>query len=128
MSNKPEPDWKDAVCPFKRFNKYFKMFIRELSKSYPQVGEYKFILAGYKILKTVSKKLPLKLWKDTITNDMIDAITQKNGDYFTSPEFTVAGYENISDMMKREWKGMDTHSRDIVWQHMQCLVVLSRQC
>lgn len=116
------------TCPYTKFNKYFKTFVRELGKTYPDVSEYKWMLAGYKVLKTINKKFPYKLWSDCITEDIVAAIFRKDDSYFFRPDFHIKGYDNVTQMMKREWPRVDAHSRDMIWQHMMCLVALAQHC
>jgi len=116
------------LCPYKRFNKHFKEFIRELMKTYPHVTEYKVMLAGYKITKTISKKLPFKIWTDVINEDMRVVIVNKDPSKILDPNFNVSEYEYVINMMRREWPNMNTHSQEMVWQHMNVLMILADDC
>lgn len=126
--NKNKDNIDNISCPYKKFNKYFKTFIRELAKTYPHVSEYKWVIAGYKIFKTINKKIPSKVWHEVMTAEIKDAVFKKNAEYFLNPEFTVKGYDNVTQMMRREWPLMDAHSHEMIWQHMMCIIALAQNC
>lgn len=123
---------KDAKedSPYKVFCQALKTFIRDLIRVYPDSSELKMVHAGYKIVKTVSKKLVQSLFQTTV-EPYRDYIIKRDDSFF--PNFTLpddygAIYKALLPSLQNMWKGCDDLTRDAVWSHMQVLLVLSDKC
>ena len=111
------------------FNKAFKNFIRCSIEAFPDMKELKIVLITYKMLKTLSKKQPCKLFT-TMTSSCHDAIFMKDENYFmmngvNCPEATLS---SMSPAIQKKWMSLDNANKDIIWQHLQVLVALSKKC
>ena len=113
---------------YKDFNKYMKSFLKELIVVFPNIGEIKIILASCTISKKLNKKLPHKLFNKYIACNYEQHIVDKNELYFLSDEFKFSSWEAIEKMIKRELRSLDDANKKVVWDHLQCLVVLNRKC
>jgi hypothetical protein len=118
--------------PYKNFNKAFKVFIRDLMRSYPDQSEFKLMHTGYKLLKTVNKKLPNQLFKSTF-DSYYENIRRKDDSFFMSHEFSIPDdfgmiYRAMVPVFINMWKGADANTREAVWQHMNHLYDLSIKC
>lgn len=112
-----------------RFNKSLKEFIRALSASYPKVVEYKLLLLTYKTVKTVSKKKPCSIFISLTNENCQEAILAKNEDYFhNNPVECPEMLRGAMAAIKEGWNSMTQENKDVIWQHMQVLVLLSRKC
>ena len=57
--------------PYKRFNSTIKDFIRKIISIFPEQKEFQIFLLIYKIVKSISKKTPQKMFKEyIIVNNM----------------------------------------------------------
>lgn len=113
---------------YKDFYKYMKTFLKELIAAFPHIGEIKIILASCTISKKLNKKLPHKLFNKYIAAHYEKQIVERDEDYFLSDEFKFSFWETIEKVIKRELKSLDDVNKRVIWDHLQCLIVLNRKC
>lgn len=113
--------------PYKNFNKATKTFMKELISTYPDMTELKTLLVFFKMLKSVSKKSPQKLFVQLLS-DHYDDLLAKRWDYFLSDQFTYEPVKDVLERLKVVFRAMDDANRDIIWQHMVVLIGLSNRC
>jgi hypothetical protein len=111
------------------FNKALKHFVRCSIEAFPDFKELKVLLITYKMLKTINKKQPCKLFL-AMTSNCQDAILAKDEQYFIEnglycPENSI---QSLSAAFKEKWFALDSTNKDVIWQHLQVLVLLSRKC
>lgn len=114
--------------PYISFNKALKEFIKCSIERFPHVKELKMMLMSYKMLKTLSKKRPCKLFK-SITHDCQDSIMNKDESYFLQygcDSSSIADTFNAT--IHKEWDQMTDDDKNAIWQHLQVLVLLSHKC
>lgn len=121
----------DVGNPYKNFNKAFKMFVRDLMRAYPNHSEFKLMHTGYKMIKTVNKRLVHSLFKSTM-KPYYEQILKKDDSFFLTPDFTIpddfsAIYKAMVPIFIRLWKESETN-REAVWNHMHVLIALSKKC
>lgn len=117
---------------YTEFNKAFKGFIKDLSRSYPDVPEFKMMLGGYKVVKTLNKKYVSQLFKSTI-NPYVKNIMERDASFFINPGFTLSDeysivYKAMVPVFVNLWTKSDEVNREAVWNHLQYLILLSNKC
>lgn len=119
----------DEECNFKAFNKALKDFIRCTMDSFPQYVELKLLLATYKMLKTINKKRPCRLFQN-MTENCQDHILSKDEAFFQENGIQCpdASVQSVMQTMNNVWSQLDEQNKDAVWQHLQKLVLLSKKC
>jgi hypothetical protein len=111
------------------FNRSLKFFLRSFTDHFPEVKEFKLLMPTYKMLKTVNKKRPYRLFYKMIENCQ-DAILAKDEDYFRTHaiECPESVLENIAKAVADRWMSMDRETKEVIWQHLAVLVLNAREC
>ena len=123
----------DVQCPYKTFNKGFKGFLKDLKRTFPNMTELKLMYGGYKIVKTLNKKMVVDLWREVAENPYGDHIKKHDDTFFISPDFKASevlspAYAAIVPTLIETWKHLDDDNKKKVWAHLDVLVVLSSKC
>jgi hypothetical protein len=117
--------------PYKNFNKATKMFIKDLMRSYPTIPEFKMILAGYKMIKSINKKLVHQMFVTTV-EPYTENIKKRDDSFFTAefklPEDYSIVYKAMLPVFVNLWQVCDEVNREAVWTHLEYLLKKSEKC
>lgn len=117
-----------SVDQYKNFNKALKMFIRSLIQAYPDFPEFKLFHTAYKMIKTVSKKQPYKIFM-RMTESCQDKILAKDEAYFfaTTLEVPESMLAKVYFNSGKKWLEFDQETKDAIWNHLIVLVGMARK-
>ena len=115
--------------PYIKFNKTLKYFIRCMIEAFPESSEYKIMHTVYKLLKTLSKKQPLKIFM-SISKDCQEEILAKNEKYFFDNTLAIPDSQllKVYHTSAQRWLTFDDETKKAIWDHMAALVHRSREC
>jgi hypothetical protein len=113
---------------YKEFNHCLKTFMRELMSGFPDVRELKIMFGLYKVMKTMSKKMPQRYFHQLIAEKHSSDIINKNYSYFLSDEFDDKDVSYILKPIKNSFAELDNHNKDIIWKHMIVLLSYNKRC
>lgn len=117
---------------YKEFAFAVKEFIKDLMRSFPSVTEFKLIFAAYKVIKTFGKKHVYRAWCEAMGDDLEHAIRNRDDRFITSPDFSLPRsywmYDEYVPVFRNLWLGMDDHSKDAIWRHLQHIMALGDKC
>jgi len=115
--------------PYIKFNKTLKYFIRCMIEAFPDCSEYKVLHTVYKLLKTLSKKQPYKIFM-AITKDCQEEILSKNEKYFVDTILTIPDTQliRVYQTSSQRWITFDDETKNAIWNHLIALVHRSREC
>jgi hypothetical protein len=114
--------------PYKAFNQALKMFIRSLIQAYPDFSEFKLFHTAYKMIKTVSKKQPCKIFT-RMTEGCQEKILAKDEPYFFATTLDVPDsmLSRVYVNSGQKWREFDQETKDAIWAHLTVLVSLARK-
>lgn len=83
----------------------------------------------YKLLKTLSKKQPLKIFM-SISKDCQEEILAKNEKYFFDNTLAIPDSQllKVYHTSAQRWLTFDDETKKAIWDHMAALVHRSREC
>lgn len=118
-----------STDPHVRFNKTLKFFIRCMIEAFPDHSEYKLLHTVYKLLKTLSKKQPLKIFMN-ITATCQDKIIARDEKYFFDTTLPIPETRLLKIYHKsaERWLTFDQETKDKIWDHLVALVERSKAC
>lgn len=118
-----------SLDPFIKFNKTLKYFIRCMIEAFPEHSEYKLLHTVYKLLKTLSKKQPYKIFM-TMTCNCHDRIIAKDEPYFFANTLDVpeSRLQKIYYKSAERWQTFDQETKDKIWEHLISLVNRAQEC
>lgn len=115
--------------PYKAFNTQLKEFIRELDRIYENESCFKFIIAGYKVLKTMKKSLPHKYFQEMVNIPHGEYLRNKDDSSVFSETYVPPPlYANIVNRLRDLWKTMDPGTKETVWNYIHVLLALNDKC
>jgi hypothetical protein len=123
-----------SIDPYKRFNTSLKFFIRELIEIFPQYTIFDTCHTAYKIVKTISKKLPRNNFNDIIAINYRQLILNEDESLFDKKLDFNESLSHISMIInelpcfKDVWIHISAENRKIIWQHLKVLLLLSDKC
>lgn len=114
--------------PYKEFNAHVKEFVRELDRTF-DVWCFKFMMAGYKMLKSMHKSLPHKYFQEFVYLPHGKGIKQCDETSFFDPAYQPPPlYNNMVESLKGIWKGLDDQTKQTIWKHLNVLCILNERC
>ena len=113
---------------YKTFNKALKTFIRSLIAAYPDFPEFKLFHTAYKMIKTISKKQPYKIFQK-ISENCQDRILAKDEPFFFNTTLDVQDsmLSRVYTRSGQKWREFDTETKDAIWDHLKLLVILAQK-
>ena len=123
----------DLSCPYKTFNKAFKGLLKDLKRTFPTMAELKIMYAGYKLLKSLNKKMVVNVWRDVIEDLYGDKVKLHDDTFFVDPAFRPSEvlspmYAAIVPNLVETWKHLDNENKQAIWLHVDVLLALSQKC
>lgn len=117
------------------FNKALKTFIRELIVTFPKHKEFSVMLMVYKMCKSISRKTPLKYFKEILLTPYRDYLIREDDAFFNNNLFTKSIFpihiqillQDLDEICKI-WSQIDEENKKIIWQHIKILIVASDNC
>lgn len=115
--------------PYTNFNASLKAFLRELDRTFPNNMTFKALIAGYKILKTMGKKLPQQYFYDLFCKQHSDCIRRRDDSSIFDPSYTPPLlYAGIINDLKNTWVSLDPVTKNTIWDHIIVLIALNDVC
>lgn len=119
---------------YKKFNTSLKLFIRDLMSVYPDVGEFKKIIMIYKMLKTINKKFPYKIFHNAIVEKHRQNVLDHDESFFSiqifdDPDIPPHVRILISQLtpIYKVWADMTEDNKNAVWDHLNLLIKICDQ-
>lgn len=110
---------KDRKTAHDAFNKDVKRVLREMRDTFPEVASgVGMILLALKVTKRIGRKLPCRYFAEMVSQPFGDRFLARDGAFFESDAFAVAGYEGLVNDIQIQWKRADAGARDLVWRRM----------
>lgn len=112
--------------PFKDFNTTLKLALRMFRARMPSLElTFTFMLAGYKMMKTVSRRWPYRYFADSIAAPYAASMHARDEAFFMDPRlFSVPGNEQVCDELRAGWRTLSDADKAHVWD--TCEVLLSK--
>lgn len=114
----------DKTIAYNEFNKMFKEFVNDLVNSYPDVLELKFMRAGYKVLKKISKKKPQHFFNSIFAQPYRERILARDSDFFSSKDFVI----DYCNGLKPIWAKVDDVNKVHIFDHLIVILAQSDKC
>lgn len=103
------------------FNKKLEDFFADLKCVFPDSKELREVRNKFNILKTVSEKRPLAMFKKYIPLYK-DKILVRNAAFFMdTPEFFELDKAHL-DKLRHHWLQLDNANQEAIWDHLVTLV------
>jgi hypothetical protein len=121
-----------ASSPYKQFNKAFKEMLKDLKRTFPNMNEMKLVYAGYKVVKSLDKKMVNELWREMFETPYRDYIKRHDDSFFTSPDYKLPEglspmYAAVIPTIIETWKHLDDPNKAAIWAHIDVLMTLSER-
>lgn len=114
------------ASPYSEFNKHVKEFLRELEKSF-DIWCFSFMIAGYKMLKSVHKSLPHKYFQEYVYIPHASSIRNHCDKSMLEYQPPIL-YANLVQALQEVWKQQTQETKDTIWAHLDVLIVLNERC
>lgn len=110
-------------CPFKDFNTTVKHVLRMLRGRMPAMEQqFTFMLAGYKMMKTINKRWPQRYYHEAIHVPYGARVAARDEAFFVAPgSFRVEGYDELVGDLLGAWRALGAGDKDVVWEALEVL-------
>ncbi len=113
---------------YTNFNKYSKVFLKDLIATYPDTKAFKIMLVTLNTLKKVKKSLPHTLLNKFMFKDYGDKIMARDEKFFASDAFQFSIWPECTDTLKELLRTCDEHNKQAIWNHLNGMLALHKKC
>ncbi len=114
------------------FNAKLQEFVRDLSKSFPEVQDFKMFNTGLALALGMSATKPQQMFDALVARRYSQQIIDRDEKFFEDHEFDqVSALTDDFDIVSRVravWDRMDAANKDVVWKYLQVLLALNTRC
>lgn len=110
-------------CPHRDFNTTLKHVLRALRAKLPGMdGTLAFMLASYKMMKTVNRRWPQRYFAEAL-GAHAERIAARDEAFFNDPaSFEVPGNEQVVGEVRAGWKLLSAADKAFVWDCCDALL------
>ena len=117
------------ASPYNIFNKQLKTFFRECDRTFPDLMCFKFIIGGYKFLKSMNKKLPQKYFQELFIIPHAEAVSRRSDETIFSDSYVPPVlYASVINTLKATWQTLDEATKNTIYDHLGVLITLNEKC
>lgn len=114
------------------FNKNLDEFVCALASTFPEINDFKMLKSTVKLTQTMDPKLLIKVFNTYVYTPYHDEIMKKNESFFLKNDFMTEREShkvdlNIIEKLKNVWEHLDSDNKELIWQHLQVLTVLTHK-
>lgn len=106
-----------------KFNKKAKEFLKDITKTFPELSDLKLMKNALKVVKKISKKTPHRIF-DSIVTPYKDQILRRDDAFFITDDFQIESLRGLKGI----WGSLSDVNKNIIWDYLKILIVANDAC
>ncbi len=111
------------MCDYKKFNKNAKEFLKDITKTFPDLSDLKMMKNALKVVKKISKKTPHRIF-DSIVSPYKEQILKRDDAFFLTDDFQIESLRGL----KAIWPSLSEANKNIIWDYLKILITANDAC
>lgn len=106
-----------------KFNKKAKEFLKDITKTFPELSDLRMMRNALKVVKKLSKKTPHRIF-DSIVTPYKEQILKRDDAFFVRDDFQIESLKGLQAI----WGSLSDVNKNIIWDYLKILIVANDSC